>query len=339
MSTNPVLVTGASGFIAKHIVRELLESDRTVRAAVRSPARRAQLEALFPDAPLEFVTLDLTADEGWDAALVGVDALIHTASPFPSAPPKDPQDLIRPAVDGTVRALRAAQSAGVTRVVMTSTCGAIYKPADQQWSRVKTREDWTDPTGPKTTPYEASKTLAEQAAWRFVAEHPEMRLTTINPGMVFGPAMDEHYGSSLGLVEQLVTGRMPMYPRLDMPVVDVRDVARMHVRALADDGSAGQRFPGNAGALSVPEMAGILAAAYPARPGLNGRVAPDWLVRTMATFVPLMRTAAKGLGLNAEVDGTDAPRQFGFDYIPSRDALLASAEFLLAGERAPKATR
>ncbi|MGL4256787.1 MAG: NAD-dependent epimerase/dehydratase family protein, partial [Microbacterium sp.] len=329
MSTNPVLVTGASGFIAKHIVRELLESDRTVRAAVRSPARRAQLEALFPDATLEFVTLDLTADEGWDAALVGVDALIHTASPFPSAPPKDPQDLIRPAVDGTVRALRAAQSAGVTRVVMTSTCGAIYKPAGQQWSRVKTREDWTDPTGPKTTPYEASKTLAEQAAWRFAAEHPEMRLTTINPGMVFGPAMDEHYGSSLGLVEQLVTGRMPMYPRLDMPVVDVRDVARMHVRALADDGSAGQRFPGNAGALSVPEMAGILAAAYPARPGLSGRVAPDWLVRTMATFVPLMRTAAKGLGLNAEVDGTDAPRQFGFDYIPSRDALLASAEFLL----------
>ncbi len=338
MSTRPVLVTGASGFIAKHIVRELLESERSVRAAVRSPARRAQLEALFPDAPLEFVTLDLTADEGWDAALTGVDALIHTASPFPSAPPKDPQDLIRPAVDGTMRALRAAQQAGVTRVVMTSTCGAIYKPADEEWSRVKTREDWTDPTGPKTTPYEASKTLAEQAAWRFAAEHPEMRLTTINPGMVFGPAMDEHYGSSLGLVEQLVTGRLPMYPKLDMPVVDVRDVARMHVRALADDSAAGQRFPGNAGALSVPEMAGILASAYP-EAGRKGRTAPDWLVRTLATFVPLMRTAAKGLGLNAEVDGTDAPRQFGFEYIPSREALLASAEFLRAGERSPKPAR
>lgn len=338
MSTKPVLVTGASGFIAKHIVRELLESDRTVRAAVRSPARRAQLEALFPGAPVEFVSLDLTADEGWDAAVTGVDALIHTASPFPSAPPEDPQDVIRPAVDGTVRALRAAQSAGVTRVVMTSTCGAIYKPADQEWSRVKTREDWTDPTGPKTTPYEASKTLAERAAWRFVAEHPEMRLTTINPGMVFGPAMDEHYGTSLKLVEQLVTGRMPMYPRLHMPVVDVRDVARMHVRALADESAVGQRFPGNAGALSVPEMAGILAGAYP-EAGLSGRVAPDWLIRAMATFVPLLRTAAKGLGLNADVDGADAPRQFGFDYIPSRDALLASAEFVRAGARSTKPTR
>lgn len=331
MSTpSTVLVTGAAGFIAKHIVRELLESGHSVRAAVRSAARRAQIEALFPDAGIEFVTLDLTADEGWDAALVGVDALIHTASPFPSAPPKDPEELIRPAVDGTLRALRAAHAAGVTRVVLTSTCGAIYKPADQEWSRIKTRADWTDPTGPKTTPYEASKTLAEQAAWRFTAEHPEMRLTVINPGMVFGPAMDEHYGSSLQLVEQILTGGMPMYPRINMPVVDVRDVARMHVRALSDDDAVGQRFPGNAGALSVPEMGGILAGAY-ADARLKHRIAPNWLVRAMAVFVPLMRTAANGLGFNAEVDGSDAPRQFGFDYIPSRDALLAAAEFLRAG--------
>lgn len=326
-ASSTVLVTGASGFIAKHIVRELLESGYGVRAAVRSATRRAQVEALFPDAGIEFVSLDLTSDEGWDAALRGVDALMHTASPFPTAPPKDPQDLIRPAVDGTRRALRAAESAGVTRIVLTSTCGAIYKPADQQWGRVKTRADWTDPEGPRTTPYEASKTLAEQAAWRFAADHPEIRLTTINPGMVFGPALDEHYGSSLDLVEQILAGRMPFYPNVQMPAVDVRDVARMHVRALADEGSVGQRFPANAGAMTIPEIADVLRRAYPdAR--IHGRVAPDWLVRALATVVPLLRTAATGLGHNADVVGTDAPRQFGFEYIPTSDAVLASAEFI-----------
>lgn len=331
MST--VLVTGASGFIAKHIVRELLDQGHSVKAAVRSGPRRAQVEALFPDAPIEFVALDLTSDEGWDAAMADVDVLMHTASPFPAEPPKDPQDLIRPAVDGTLRALRAAQAAGVTRVVLTSTCGAIYKPADREWSRVKTREDWTETDGPKTTAYEMSKTLAEQAAWRFVAEHPEMRLTTVNPGMVFGPAMDEHYGSSLATVEQIVTGGMPMAPKMNMPVVDVRDVARIHVRAMSDDGAVGQRFPANAGTLTVPEMAALLSEVYPDA-GITRRVAPDWLVRTMSAFMPVMKTAAQGLGLNADVDGSDAPRQFGFDYISSRDALLASAEFIRTHEPA-----
>ncbi|MDO8150069.1 NAD-dependent epimerase/dehydratase family protein [Isoptericola sp. b408] len=329
MST--VLVTGASGFIAKHILRELLADGHTVRATVRSDRRRAQVEALFPDADLEFVSLDLTSDEGWDDALVGVDVLMHTASPFPTDPPRDPQDLIRPAVDGTLRALRAARAAGVHRVVLTSTCGAIYKPADHEWSRRKTREDWTETDGPRTTPYEASKTLAEQAAWRFVAEHPEMRLTVVNPGMVFGPAMDEHYGSSLGTVEQLVTGQLPMLPQMNMPVVDVRDVARIHVRAMSDEGAVGQRFPANAGPMSIPEMAGVLRSAYPDA-GITNRVAPNWLIRAMSVVMPTMKTASSGLGLNADVDGSDAPRQFGFEYIPSREALLASAASVGAGQ-------
>ncbi|WP_084125944.1 SDR family NAD(P)-dependent oxidoreductase [Demequina sp. NBRC 110054] len=325
MST--VLVTGASGFIAKHIVRELLENGHAVRAAVRSERRRAQVEALFPGASLTFVSLDLTSDEGWTEAMEGVDVLMHTASPFPTAPPKDPQELIRPAVGGTLRALAAAQAAGVTRVILTSTCGAIYKPAGDQWDRPKTREDWTDPEGPRTTPYEASKTLAERAAWDFVAEHPEMRLTTINPGMVFGPAMDADYGASLRTVEQLVTGEYPALPTMGMPVVDVRDVARIHVRAMTEEAAVGQRFPANAGAMTLPEMAQILRASYPDAK-VTTRIAPDWLIRAAALVMPPMRTAAMGLAMNAEVDGSDAPRQFGFEYISSSAALLASAEFI-----------
>lgn len=330
MST--VLVTGASGFIAKHIVRELLENGHAVKAAVRSGPRRAQVEVLFPDAALEFVSLDLLSDDGWDAAMEGVDVLMHTASPFPTAPPKDPQDLIRPAVDGTMRALRAARAAGVTRVVLTSSCAAIYKPADRDWARTKTREDWTEPAGPKTTAYEASKTEAERAAWQFVAQHPEMKLTTINPGMVFGPAMDEHYGSSLETVEQIVGGQMPLFPNINMPVVDVRDVARIHVRAMHDDGAVGQRFPANAGAMALPDMARILRETFPDA-GISARTAPDWLVKTLSIFVPLLKTAARGLGVNTEVVGTDAPSQFGFEYISSRDALIAAAEYIRATEK------
>lgn len=250
MST--VLVTGASGFIAKHIVRELLEQGHTVRASVRSGRGRAQVEALFPEANLEFVTLDLLVDDGWAEAMDGINVLVHTASPFPGDEPADRMELIRPAVKGTTRALEAAHQAGVHRVVLTSSCAAIYKPAGADLSQPRTRADWTDPDGPATSAYEASKTLAERAAWDFVAAHPEMHLTTINPGAVFGPPMDEHYGTSLGYVEQILSGAMPMLPELSMPAVDVRDVARMHAAAVALPQTEGQRFPANSGAMTLP---------------------------------------------------------------------------------------
>jgi dihydroflavonol-4-reductase len=321
-----VLVTGASGFIAKHIVRELLENDYTVRATVRSDRGQAQLVDLFPDAGIEFARVDLLSDEGWDDAMAGVDVLMHTASPFPDSEPKDPQELIRPAVEGTLRALRAAQGAGVARVVLTSSCAAIYKDASKPSMQQPTRDNWTDPDGPATTAYEASKTLAERAAWDFVAEHPEMQLTTINPGAVFGVPMDQHYGTSLAYAERILNGTDPMYPNMALPVVDVRDVARMHVAALQHD-TAGQRFPANAGALTMVEMARTLKAAHPDRK-ISTRQAPDVVVKAMALVVPLMRTVASNLGRNLDVDGSDGPRELGFTYTPSRDALLASAEFL-----------
>ncbi len=246
----------------------------------------------------------------------------------PSSDPKDPQELIRPAVEGTLRALRAAQRAGVGRVVLTSSCAAVYKDPSKPPMQQPTRDNWTDPDGPATTAYEASKTLAERAAWDFVAEHPEMQLTTINPGVVFGVPMDEHFGTSLASAERILNGTDPVYPDMALPVVDVRDVARMHVAALEQD-TAGQRFPANAGALSLVEMARTLKAAYPDRK-ISTRQAPDLLVRAMALFVPLMRAIATNLGRNMDVDGSDGPRALGFAYTPSRDALLASAEFLAA---------
>lgn len=330
MSTNAnVLLTGASGFIAKHITRELLEQGHRVRGTVRSDKRRAEIEALFPDADLEFVSLDLTSDEGWADAFDGIDVLMHTASPFPAADPKDPQELIRPAVDGTLRALRAAHAAGVHRVILTSSCVAIYKSAGHDPSQPSTEAMWTDPDGDNVSAYEASKTLAEKAAWDFVAEHPEMELTTINPGAVFGPAMDTNFGTSLELIEQVVDGDFPMYPNMTLPMVDVRDVARMHVGAIGNPASVGRRFAANSGAMSMVELAETLAAAHPDRK-IPTRRAPDLLIKVMGVFVPIMKQAAKNLGHNGHVEASAAEEVFGFTYIPSREAVLASAEFVVA---------
>jgi len=325
-----VLVTGASGFIAKHIVRELLEQGYSVRASVRSEEGRAQVRALFPDAPLAFTSLDLGSDAGWDAAMEGISALIHTASPFPAAMPRDRNELIEPAVDGTRRALTAAARAGVPRAVVTSSVAAIYKDAAKPRSQQATRDQWTDPDGPDTTAYEASKTLAERTAWEIAAEHPALALTTINPGGVFGPPMDAHYGTSLGWVQRWVTGRDPLQPKSDMAIVDVRDVARMHVRALSTPETIGKRYPANAGALTYTAMASILREAFPDR-RISTREAPDWVVHLVATFDPSARPVLGNLaGRTLDVDGRDAPADMGFDYIPSRDALLASADHLIA---------
>lgn len=324
-----VLVTGASGFIAKHIIRELLENDYQVKASVRSDNGRAQVAALFPEADIEFVTLDLTSDEGWDAAMVGVDALLHTASPFPMGEPADPQELIRPAVDGTLRALRAAQSAGVTRVVLTSSCAAIYKSSGKAPQAISTRNDWTDPEGPLTTAYEASKTLAERAAWDFVKAHPEMRLTTVNPGAVLGAPLDDFYGTSLGYAEQIMAGQVPMFPHVNIPLVDVRDVAKIHVLAIGNDEVIGERLPANAGAMYMVDMAKVAKEALPARK-ISDREAPNWLIKIMARFNAALRPTAALLGLNSDVNGSDAPRELGFTYVPSPAALLASIEFLKA---------
>lgn len=322
-----VLVTGASGFIAKHIVRELLDSGYRVRGSVRSDRRKAELDALFGIDTIEYAHLDLSADDGWSVALDGIDVLVHTASPFPAEQPKDPQELIRPAVDGTLRALRAAHAAGVHRVILTSSCAAIYKDASKPKAAQATAEHWTDADGADTTAYEASKTLAERAAWDFVEQHPGMQLTTVCPGGVFGPAMDTNYGTSLEIIEQILNRAFPMYPDINLPIVDVRDVARIHVAAIDQPDSIGRRLVANAGALTMVEVATLFSKAYPGRK-IATRQAPNLLVRIGARFNPVMKIAAANLGRKGDVDGTPTEELLGFTYIPSKDAILASADFL-----------
>ena len=320
-----VCLTGASGFIAKHILRELLDQGYEVRASIRSEKRKAEIEALFPDAGIEFAFLDLTKDDGWDAALAGTDVLIHTASPFPLAEPKDPQDLIRPAVDGTLRALNAAKAAGITRVILTSSNAAIYKDAAKPVSAPSDETNWTTPENPSVSAYEASKTLAEKAAWDFVAENPEIALTTINPGLVLGPVMDKNYGTSLSVVEQMMNGKMPMVPPVGMPCVDVRDVAKMHVDAIKLEATKGERFSATADTLPFIELGNLLQKAD-AEAKAPKRVAPVWLLRIMALFANDVKALLPNIGVNLAVSGAKAEKTYGFKFIPVSDAIAASAK-------------
>ncbi|MEL6959006.1 MAG: aldehyde reductase [Pseudomonadota bacterium] len=320
-----VFVTGASGFIAKHILRELFEKGYEVRASIRSEKRKGELEELFPGKPLEFAYLDLEKDDGWMEAMAGCDVLMHTASPFPRGEPKDPQDLIRPAVEGTLRAMKAAKAAGINRVILTSSCAAIYKQADKPKDAPSDESNWTTPNTPPVSAYEASKTLAERSAWDFVAENPDMILTTINPGAVYGPPMDSRYGTSLELIEQLMTGKLPFAPPIALVCVDVRDVAMMHVTAIDNEAAFGERFAANAGTTKLIDTARILKS-YDSSLKTPTREAPGWLIKMLAPFMADAKLVASSLGMNLDVNASKAERVLGFTYIPVKDAIIASAE-------------
>ena len=245
-----VLVTGATGFIAKHVVLELLNAGHRVVGSLRTESRRDEVrDAVRPhlssaddlDQRLRFVTLDLNDDGGWAEAMSGVDVLMHTASPLPMKQPRDENELVRPAVEGTLRALRAAHAAGIRRVVLTSSTAAVtHRPPGLEKDKFD-ESDWSDPSWTGMSPYTKSKTLAERAAWDFVEnEAPDMQLTAINPCLVLGRPLDDHYGTSLRVVERLLRGKDPLLPKVGMGIVDVTDVARMHVRALTADGRAGE---------------------------------------------------------------------------------------------------
>ncbi|WP_128515831.1 SDR family oxidoreductase [Tabrizicola thermarum] len=326
-----VLLTGVSGFIAKHIALKLLNAGYDVRGTLRRPDRADEVRAaLVPyltehAGELTFAQTDLESDAGWAEAMAGVSALVHTASPFPIAQPKDPAVLIRPAVEGTERVLKAAAAAGVTRVVLTSSTVAVLN--ESKPDTLQDEADWCDTHLPTTTPYAKSKTLAERAAWE-IAKARGLRLTTINPGLVLGPPLDEHYGSSLGLVERLLKGKDPMLPALGFPIVDVRDVAEMHLRALQRPETEGRRYIAAAGSMAFVDMARTLKAAYPTR-RIPTREAPQFIVRALALFDPTIKSILPKLGHLERVSNARAVSEMGMEFIAPKAALLASADWLV----------
>ncbi len=269
-----ILVTGASGYLGTQLLAALLRpasgrtGDQTVRAQVRDLAREDDLRAAVrrgdaDDSGLEVVTADLTSDDGWKAAMAGVDEVYHVASPIPPAQPKDPDELVVPAREGTLRVLRAAREAGARRVVLTSSFAAIgYTPKP---SAEFTEDDWTDPDMPGLQPYPRSKTIAERAAWDFMkSEGGATELVVINPTFILGPPLTSATGSSLYLIKAMFGGTMSVAPRHRFGIADVRDVADLHIRAMAAPAAAGKRFIGVSDhpAMSYLELAEILRRRF-----------------------------------------------------------------------------
>jgi dihydroflavonol-4-reductase len=331
-----VLLTGVTGFIAKRIALDLLDAGHTVRGTLRDRARASEVQdALRPRLAdpamldrLSFVELDLTRDDGWTEAVAGVDALIHTASPFPMVQPKNDDDLIRPAVEGSLRALRAAQAAAVSRVVMTSSVVAI-EANGKTGRETLTESDWSDPTHPRATAYYKSKTLAERAAWKFVQNHADMALTTINPGLVLGTPLDGHFGTSLQVIERILSGKDPMQPDVGFGVVDVADVSAMHVRALERPDTAGKRYIASAGSATMPEIARHLARRHPDR-RIATRVAPRFVLRALALFDPAIRTILPSIGVLPQFDNARARTDLGISFTDWRVAAERAADAVIA---------
>lgn len=334
MST--VLVTGGSGFIGSHCIVQLLGAGHQVRTTVRNLKREADVRAMLteggvePDSRLSFFAADLEKDAGWPEAISGCDYVLHVASPFPAGIPRHEDELIVPARDGALRVLRVSRDAGVKRVVLTSSFAAIgYSHIVPGTPYNET--NWTEPTGDLTA-YVKSKTLAERAAWDFMArEGGNLELSVINPVGVFGPLLGRDYATSILLVQKLMDGAMPGLPRLYFGVVDVRDVADLHLRAMTHPAAKGERFLAVAGDfMSVQEIARVLKdrmGQYARRVPL--RVLPNWMVRLAALKDPDVKQILPELGTVKNATSEKARRVLGWSPRSREEALIATAESLL----------
>ena len=337
MSGELVLVTGGSGFIATHCMLQLLAAGYRVRTTVRSLAReaevRATLKAAGADAGdrLAFFAADLTADAGWAGAAAGCDFVLHVASPFPVNVPRHEDELIVPAREGALRVLRAARDAGVKRVVQTSSFAAIgYGHAEI--ARPLNEHDWTAPEGGGVTAYAKSKTLAERAAWNFMArEGGDMELSVVNPVGVFGPALGADFSTSIEIIRRMMDGALPALPRVTFGVVDVRDVADLHLRAMTDPAAAGERFLAVAGEFVAMRDIGLMLQRRMGSAGrrVPTRELPDWVLRVVALVDPSVRQIVPELGKRKTASSEKAQRVLGWSPRSAEDAVVATAESLV----------
>ncbi|MBX7101534.1 MAG: aldehyde reductase [Myxococcaceae bacterium] len=332
-----VLVTGGSGFIGSHLILQLLKAGHRVRTTVRSLDREKQVRALLaaggaePGDQLTFAAADLEKDAGWAEAVQGCEFVHHVASPFPPSMPQHEDELIVPAREGALRLLRAARTAGVKRVVLTSSFAAVGYGHPEQTAPFD-ETSWTDVNGPGLTPYVKSKTIAERAAWDFVAREGGPELTTVNPVGVFGPVLGPDYSTSILMVERLMTGSMPGVPQLEFGVVDVRDVADLHVRAMTHAAAKGERFLAVAGNfMSMKEMALTLRSRLGERARkVPTRQLPNLLVRLASVMDPAVKQIIPELGRTRNATAAKATRLLGWQPRSREDALAATGESLVA---------
>ena len=337
MQSRTVLVTGGSGFIAGWCIVLLLRQGWSVRATVRDPAREPALRrsiATQVDAGdrLSLHVADLTGDAGWDAAVAGCDHVLHIASPLGRDAPRERDALLGPARDGALRVLAAAVKAGVDRVVMTSAAATARRRGS---TAVSNESIWADPDDPLLDPYRRSKILAERAAWDFIAEaRSRTSLTTVLPGAVFGPILPGGDPASVWVVGNLLQGRPPRLLNLGLSVVDVRDLAAVHVAALTSPQAPGQRFLATGHFMWMPDIARVLRDGLgQAASKVPRKILPDAMVRVLALVMPQLRMFVHDLGQRRDADNGKARGELGFDPRPARETLLDCARSILPPDR------
>jgi nucleoside-diphosphate-sugar epimerase len=331
-----VLMTGGSGYLGGWCIAILLERGYEVRTTIRDLSReghvRRQVETAGVDAGdrLTVLAADLNADAGWTEAVAGCDYVLHTASPFPPAQPKDPDELIVPARAGALRVLQAALDAGVERIVMTSSVAAVRGGGPPVIGDTYTDRDWTDGSDASLTPYTRSKAIAEQAAWKLVEEADARdRLAVVNPGAIIGPALSDDVSYSLQLIERLLKG-MPAVPRLGFSFVDVRDVADLHVRAMEQPKAGGGRYIATDRFMWTADVGRVLRDRLGERARkVPTRTAPNLMVRAMALFDPGIRTIVGDLGRHSEYSSARAREELGWSPRPLEDSIAETGESLI----------
>lgn len=338
MAGEKVLVTGASGFIAKHCIAELIRQGFVVQATLRDLAREEETWRAIGNAgatagDIKFYPADLLDDEGWDKAMQGCTYVLHVASPFPLKNPKDPEEVIRPAREGAVRVLKAAAKAGIKRVVLTSSIVAITLPwPEAAPGHVFDETDWSNPDRPDVTSYVVSKTLAERAAWDFVTNTPGVpELTVVNPAFVLGPAPDADLSTSHEVIRLMGTGAYPAAPKIGFPISDARDVAVTHALAMTSPAAAGQRFLSANGFLRLFEIGQLVKHTLPdlAKKVPRGEL-PDLAVRALALVDARLKAVLPDLGFPRPVTNAKAHRVLGQTFRSPQEAVTSAAASLRA---------
>jgi dihydroflavonol-4-reductase len=336
LAPTTVLVTGGSGYIGGYCIAALLEQGHTVRTTIRNLAREAEVrESLSKISQkldrLSFFAADLMSDAGWADAMAGCTHVLHVASPIPTNLPKHEDDLIVPAREGTLRALRFAKDAGVKRVVVTSSTAAICYGHDNPNAMTFDETHWTHPNHPDVSPYIKSKAIAERAAWDWLAaEGGALEMATVNPAAVLGPVLGSDFSASLQIVQKLLAGAYPANPRLGFPLVDVRDIADLHLLAMASPKANGQRYLGGTGFFWLEDVATMLRDGL----GVQGRKVPkgklpSWLVRLLSKVDPVTASVVFELDRQRLVSHAKASTELGWAPRPVEETVLDTARSLI----------
>ena len=327
-----VLLTGISGYIGNHCAVELLKNGYSVRGSVRSLSKSKQVtdaikKEVDPRDNLEFCELDLLSDDGWDDAIKGCEFLMHVASPFINIEPKDENEYIRPAVDGTIIALNAAKSAGIKRVVLTSSMVSMLENADKSIN--VDAESWTNVKAKNVSAYSKSKTLAERAAWEFISGQTDdkpMELSVVNPGPVFGPTLSgDLSGASMGMFKQMMVGKMPMMPQASINMSDVRDIAKIHVLALENEKADGKRFiVTTEEPIAFQDVAKILKSNGYDK--VSTKLAPNFLLKIMGYIDREAKSMRSFIGKTYNGDVSSTMEVFDWNPIPFKKTVLDTAK-------------